>query len=367
MRLLSLVLAAASALLAFVPAVSAQTAGGVTISPPRFEYTVEPGQVVRDQIQIINSSLEPLTLSSSVRDFVAGGESGEPSFVDDPTKVDSAISISSWITVSGGDSITIPAGGKRAVDFTIAVPAGAEPGGKYGAIFFSPPAGEGQVAVQQRIGSLVILRVGGDISESGRLDRFGPYDSDLESIADASRNFFYFSRISDENPVSFAIRYENTGTVHVKPTGRIELSNFGIKLSEVGVQTVLNNQGLEVEKNIVDFIPVNTARGNVLSKSFRTFRADFPGFPSFVTTEQGIREIAFGGFPVGLYTATLTLDPVAGNPAEVHKVRFVVFPAVEILGSLLLLAALGFGFVRYRRYSQRRLEEEFKKKFGVNQ
>ena len=44
---------------------------------------------------------------------------------------------------TSGDAITIQPGEKKEIPFTITVPKDAEPGGQYGAIFFTPPATTG--------------------------------------------------------------------------------------------------------------------------------------------------------------------------------------------------------------------------------
>jgi len=332
-----------------VPLVSAD---GLTITPPKFEYTVDPGETLNGIVKLTNGGETLLSLTSDVQDFVAGNETGTPSFVSD---ADNSISLRSWITVNDNQPVVLEAGEKKEIPFTINIPNEAEPGGHYGAIFFQPPAGEGQVAVVQKIGALVLIRVSGEIREEGNLNYFGTYageksDKILEELAKTS--FF------ENFPVSFAIRFENTGNTHVKPTGKIELYNFGQKLSSVGVETILNPQGVVIDQTIVDYLPVNDGRGNSLANSFRRFDTTFQGEAYWYRNDDGTKEIRYRGLPMGYYSAKLTLDYGSGNETITRDISFIVLPWKETLGGLIALAVLILLFTKYRRWSHARLKAQ---------
>lgn len=334
----------------FAPLVLAE---GLTITPPKFEYTVNPGDTLNGIVKLTNNGDSPMTLVSDVQDFVAGSETGTPAFVSD---ADSSISLRSWITVNNNQIITINAGEKSEIPFVINIPAGAEPGGHYGAIFFQQPAGQGQVAVAQKIGALVLIRVSGEIREEGNLNYFGTYasaksDTVIEDLPTAS--FF------ENFPVNFALRFENTGNTHVKPTGKIEIYNLGQKLGNIGVETVLNSQGAIIDQNIVDYLPVNDARGNSLANSFRRFDTTFQGEAYWYYNENGTKEIRFRGLPVGYYTAKLTLNYGSGNETITREVSFVILPWKQTLLGLVALVAVIYVFVKYRRWSRARMKAQF--------
>ena len=345
-----------------VATLSPSQAADLIISPPKFEIDADKGQVVNDTITITNRDTSNIILAPSTQDFVAAGETGKPGFVD-PAESDASISVASWITVNDSEPVTIRPNEKKSVPFTITVPENAEPGGHYGVIFFAPPSDAGQVAVQQKIGVLVLVRVGGDITEKGKLDTFGIYSEDIkgEDIPKSSSSFF-FSGL----PIPFAMRYENQGNIHIKPDAKIEIFNtFGNKVNSVGVEIILSEKGVEISKNIVDYIPVNPGLGNVLAKSFRTFRASWQGEPYWYYNEDGTKEIRYKGYPVGIYKARLTLDNFGTEVIE--EVTFIIFPWKEILGGAVGAALVIFLLIRYRRWSRRRQEEMFKKKFGVKE
>ena len=335
-------------------------AAGLSLTPPKFEFDADPGQVIQDKILITNGDIQPLHLSSSIQDFVAGGETGQPSFVDS-SAANASTSISRWITVPHGDAITIQPGEKKEIPFTITVPKDAEPGGKYGAIFFTPPATTGQIGVASRIGSLLVVRVKGNIVESGTLDTFGAYAADIqgEDLPKSSSSFFY-----QHLPASFAIRYHNTGNIQLKPQGKIEITNtFGMQVKSIGVLTTVNDQGIEISKDIVDYIPVNDSHGNVLAQSYRTFRAEWAGTPFWYRNEDGTKDIHYKGLPLGLYTATLTLTGANGTPIT-QSTHIFVFPILEVGGGLIVIVALFFGIRGYSRHQRRRIEAEIQRRMS---
>jgi hypothetical protein len=339
---------------------SSVSAASITITPPKFEYDANPGETIRGVVKLNNQGTDTLTLMPSVQDFVSSGETGQPSFID-ASENNTSLSISNWVNVNDNRVITINPNGKAEVPFTIAVPSDAEPGGHYGAIFFAPPGGGGQVSISERIGSLVLVRVSGEISEAGKLDRFGAYDPKLneDKIPEANSEFFFGSL-----PVSLAIRWENQGNVHFKPTGKIEIYNsVGMKVAPVGVKSILNERGVETGKEIVDYIPVNNSKGNVLAKSFRTFIEKWEGEPYWFYNENGTKEIRYKGFPIGIYKAVLTLGE--GEAAITASTRILVLPWKEVGGGIILLALLAFGFPRFRKWNNKRLEEKYRKKFSA--
>ena len=353
----------ALSLLFLLPIVFSETASaaGVAISPPKFEFEADPGQVINAIVKITNHENSPLTFSVSAQDFVSSGESGQPTFIN-PEENTADISLANWIVINNNEPVTIKSEEKREVPFTINVPQNAEPGGHYGTIFFSPAApinADGQVAVKQKIGSLILIRVSGKIVEKGELSVFGTYDKEIKSgdLLKKSSNFFY-----GKLPVNFVLRYENKGNIHLKPQGKIEIfDTFNKKLNSIGVLSIISSQGLELEKKIVDFLPVNDVQGNVLAKSFRKFDVAWQGYPYWYKEEDGTKVIKYKGYPIGWYTAKLTLNET-GNSEVVKSISFVILPWKDIFGSLLILILAIFGFIKYRKWSIAKLEKKLRQK-----
>lgn len=334
------------------------SAAGIVLTPPKFEFNAKPGETINDVIKITNNDSTPLVLNAEAQDFVASGETGQPAFIS-PEKNDAAISLAKWINVNNGQQTTILPGEKKEIPFTISVPETAEPGGKYGTIFFFPPSEGGQVAIVQKIGTLLLVRVAGEVKEEGKLETFGAFDVSMsgEEVGKSSSRFFY-----EVLPVNFSVRYHNSGNVHVKPEGKIEMYNmFGQKLNPAGVLSIVNEAGIEMKKELVDYIPVNDAHGNVLAKSTRKFDAPWQGTPYWFQKEDGTKEIRYKGFPVGVYKAELSLTGAKGEQ-NTESIRFIVFPWKHIFGGLILLVVLIFGVRKYRAWSHAKLEAAIREK-----
>ena len=332
-------------------------AAGIVLSPPKFEFQADPGQEIYDKIKITNNNEKSILLNSEVQDFVASGETGQPAFVN-PEENNSGLSLANWIIVNNKELIEIKPGEKKEIPFIIKVPDNAEPGGKYGTIFFHPPSEGGQVAVIQKIGSLILVRVNGEIVEDGNLDKFGLYDPDIkgEELSSASEKTFY-----EKVPVNFSVRFENTGNVHVKPTGKIEIFNiFGKQVSPVGILSILDGNGVELKKEIINYIPFNNGRGNVLAKSFRKFDVSWDGIPFWYREDNGSKTIKYKTFLVGYYKANLELVGAKGQTFQ-KSVNFIIFPWKEILGGSLGLIIFLFIIIKYRSWSRKRLAEQIRK------
>lgn len=101
-------------------------------------------------VKVTNDTGKAVTLYTSREDFVAGDDTGTPTFVKPQNQGSDAFSLSNWISIED-KNLTLANGETREVKFSVKVPANAEPGGHYGAIFFAPAADKGQVSVIQRL------------------------------------------------------------------------------------------------------------------------------------------------------------------------------------------------------------------------
>lgn len=144
----------------------------IAISPLKHELTVSAGQSQSAIIKVTNEDDTPVTLYTSKEDFVSGDDSGTPKFVKPQEQTSDSYSLANWIKLEN-NNITLAKGETREIRFTVSVPKNGEPGGHYGAIFFSPGAPSGaQVAIVQRLGVLVLINVPGDIKIGGNLSGF---------------------------------------------------------------------------------------------------------------------------------------------------------------------------------------------------
>ncbi|MDI6602777.1 MAG: hypothetical protein QME57_01480 [Patescibacteria group bacterium] len=288
------------------------SARALTISPPLMEIDVNPGDTVKKTIKIYNETEEENTYYSSVANFTARGEEGEPGFLE--SEETRGYSLASWIEIDKSP-FRLAKNERKEIPFIIRVPKNAEPGGHYGVIFFStqPPVLEKEqtaIGVLGKIGSLVLVRVAGEIREEGRLIEFDTADKKT-----------FYNRL----PVDFAFRFENTGNVHLKPRGEIQIVNL------FGKQTAK--------------IPVNLVGGNVLPESIRRFQSSWEkkngslakgtGFFAELKNEKN-------NFALGRYKAELILVGFEGGVKSlwIFPWRFLLVSLIVLIVAILLLVWL---------------------------
>lgn len=200
-------------------AVDQQPRTGLAISPPTFELAANPGDRLVNSLRVDNVVDIPLEVSVDTRNFTALGEEGGI----DLSAEEDAYSLASWISVTP-TKVTIPPRESRVFEYTIAVPQDASPGGRFGSIVFQTApstalSGQSGVAVSQEVGTLVFVKIAGQVTEKASIAGFQP-KSDL----------------NDKGSVGFDIRVKNEGNVHFKPKGTITISNFfGKKVATIPI------------------------------------------------------------------------------------------------------------------------------------
>ncbi len=286
------------------------SANALTISPPLIEINAQPGEVVNQTIKIIADANTEGVYYPSVANFTAKGEEGKPEF-SESAGIENH-SLAEWIEIDHSP-IALKKNERREIRFTINVPKEAEPGGHYGVIFLStqsPTLAKEQTAigVAGKLGSLLLVKVAGEIKEEGRLVEFDTV---------AKKTFF------DRLPINFLVKFENTGNVHLKPQGEINVTNM------FGRQTTK--------------LLVNEKGGNVLPESIRKFLASWQKEETVSSEREGffaelIKEK--NNFGLGRYKAELILVASDGGITERSTKSFWVIPWRILLISLLVLMAI---------------------------
>lgn len=231
------------------------------VTPTIFDMAAAPGQTWDSSINVVNNNPYELTVYASVVNFKPEGEQGHGTFVPILNEQKDGTTLAEWITVSS-DPITIQKEQSVAVPLHIAIPSDATPGGHYAAVMIGtrPAEKDGKLEVKtaQIITSLFFVRIAGDVIEKGEVRTFRPT-----------------SWFAGKPEMSFEVRFENKGNVHLQPQGEIVIKNMWGK-----------------ERGI---IPINheTHFGNVLPESVRQFDFLWKG-------ESSLTDI-------GRYTANLTL------------------------------------------------------------
>lgn len=296
----------------------AQTADGValTITPPFFTLNVAPGDAWASSIRVVNTNGGTLPVVATVMGFAPSDEQGHGNFVKLGSLANDPDALANWITVSQ-PSVAVPSDGAVDVPFSIAVPRDASPGGHYAAILIgTQPATEAtttgaHIGVSSFISALIFVRVAGDIKEAGTIKEF------------STDKAWY----QDPN-VNFSIHFANTGNVHIRPVGEIQIYN-----------------ALGKEEGV---IPINQAGdlGYVLPSSTRRFDAAWQGSGNL--------------WDIGEYSAVVTLAYGEGGIKSASQtLTFWVLPLGKLAeDTLVFVVILGCFIFLLKRYIRRTLARE---------
>ena len=193
----------------------AQTTG-ITISPLTFELTANPGDTLTNILKVYNPTDSVISIKMEAEDFKPVGETGQ--VVVEP-EAEITYSLKRWVKTEPAE-FTLEPKEQKFVDFIINIPENAEPGGKYGSVLASATGVIGEevtgAAVGQKVGALLLLTVSGEVVE------------------DLITKEFIAPSFLEYGPVPFTIRFENTGTVHVRPRGFVTITNWwGKKVADI--------------------------------------------------------------------------------------------------------------------------------------
>ena len=270
--------------------VSAQGTG-LSVSPLTFELTANPGDEISNIVKVFNTGDSSIPVTIEVEDFRPVGETGQ---VTISPEEDETYSLAKWVRTVPETFILEPQE-LRVVEFTVSVPLNAEPGGHYGSILASISGGTiagGGTAIAQKVGALLLLQVAGEVREQLFLKSFKA------------------PQFSEYGPITLASRFENSGTVHVKPRGFILIKNM---------------LGGEVAQ-------LNLSQKNVLPDSIRRMET-----------------VLDKKYLFGRYEATLTAIYGSANEPISAVTTFWIIPWKITLGILVGLAIVIFYFYKTRK------------------
>jgi hypothetical protein len=241
------------------PAAAAQSAtvGGnaLKVSPVRLDLVMDPGTTKQIDVSVKNLTNVTATLHPVANDFTASGdESGKPNIMLDEDEFAPTHSLKRFVRPL--TDFTLKPSEERNIRVTITVPKEAAGGGYYGAIRFSPadPSGDRNVNLAASVGTLVLLRVNGDIRESLSVASF-----DARKGAKGKASTFF----TTNKDLTGVVRFENDGNIQVEPFGAVTLKRFG---------TVVENFQINAEDDV---------RASVLPDSIRRFDIKLDKVSSF--------------------------------------------------------------------------------------
>lgn len=258
----------------------------LSISPLKHEFTINQWTSKTASVKITNNSANSMTLYSSKEDFVAWDDTWTPKFVKVEDQKNPELSLTNWLKIEN-ENITLAPGETREVKFSINVPAWAEPGWHYWAVFFSPGTPSwAQVAVVQRLWVLVLINVPGDVKIDWNLEKF--------SLQKKSGTWMIDATSFDEFPISFKVLFKNNWNIHLKPKWKIEITDENWEtLKNIWKESITSTAGAYIWEKMVDYIPVNDVLWNVLPKSERKFENTWEWFWYSVLNEDGTKSVKF--------------------------------------------------------------------------
>lgn len=277
-------------------AAGAPRASALTISPPAIEFSVIPGNQAEFVVKLYNEGDQQQRLFVNATTFTSGAEDGIPVYDFSAPKED----IATWVNYDN-DAIVLEPQGRKEITITINVPADASPGGHYGIVAFSttPPTGEGsekpQVAVSQGVGTLMLVRVEGEITESATISNFA-----MQGLA-------------NRLPATLTTSYNNTGNIHLKPAGKVVITDM---FKRTAVTLDVNAKKTSTLPNSSRSYDVTWEKGTVK----QTATNSWSRFWEEYSNERS-------NFGIGKYTATVALTAgQSGAVATSATTSFWLFP-----------------------------------------
>lgn len=303
------------------PSLFAQASSSSLSIAPKKNYIVEPGKSVKDKLTIRNiDSNSDLQLTLRVVDFTFTDDGGTPKLFLGEDVEQTTWSAKPFLKIP--KSVTVPKGGSKSVDMSVAVPKGHGAGSYYSAIVYSTGAPDGgNVGLAASGVTLVFTTIPGKVKEELKLEKFGPYN-----VTKKEYTPFMF-----DEPTVIAYTLKNNGNVTEAPVGSITIRDM------FGRETVVNN--------------LNPSGSLALIGQSRTFNNCIKLERQDVSTTGEVTrsfKCVSPGFWPGIYNAKLDLYyGQNGNPTRelTGATVFWYLPWWFIITVLILIAVAAF-FIR---------------------
>lgn len=220
-------------------------------SRPNYRYELAPGQTVDDAIVVSNYSDRELTFAV----YAADGFLNEAAQLDLLPAGEESEHVGQWVSMAA-DEVTVGAGEAVAIDFRLTVPPNATPGDYAGGIVTSlGPSDNGDgVQVDRRLGSRLLLRVGGELRPALGI-------SDV--VVDHRGSWLPWQ--PGDATVTFTL--ENTGNVRLSGTQTVSFAGLlglgGRSSVSVDVEEMLPGSSFERTVELQDVWPMLRTTGTV--------------------------------------------------------------------------------------------------------
>lgn len=197
---------------------SDEVIGDFVVGPGKVEVSLDPGESQMVELMVTNRTGVDRIFRFEAEDTAASRNGSSPIILlgDDrgPYSLKDYLDIpEQGLFIKHGQRVRIPV--------EVAIPPDAEPGGLYGSVIVQTAAVKKETTAENvvsqtplvtRIGTLFFVIVGGGVEREGELVDFATIPAD--------KTFF------SSGPVSFALTYQNNGSIHTTPYGEIEIINL---------------------------------------------------------------------------------------------------------------------------------------------
>ena len=278
-------------------------ASAITVFSPVVELEVAPGETQAGVVKVYNETLDTIFLEASIEGVTAGEKFGQPLYLP-PEEAGSHLN---WFSLSQTE-LTLNSQQVAIVPFEVIVPSNTVPGGYYAVIFWAAGASneqDSQVVVGSRVGTLIFIKVTGDLVEAGSIENF---QVNPQSV------LYQF-------PASFAFDFVNSGNIHLIPEGTITVKNF------LGKEKIL---------------AINESRRFILPNSSRlleTFWGNSAGKGIFTNFFKQL-EFELSNLTIGKHTAILDITYGSNKNAISQEIEFWVWPVRSLSLAVVVLVLL---------------------------
>lgn len=192
--------------------------GDFLLEKGKIELILSPGQLVNEEISIINRSGKRVEFRLVAEDVFAGkGYAPGLTFSDAGPN---SYSLRPFISLKD-DSFYLEHGQKATIPVSIKIPDGAKAGGLYGAVTFIASVSGTNSGLDARLSSLIFATIKENARPSGKID-----------------SFTSLSKVFWGIPAVFEVGFTNGGNIALSPSGKIFVSSM---LGEVDREIALDS------------------------------------------------------------------------------------------------------------------------------
>ncbi len=209
-----------------------QVFGDFVVGPTKIDVVLEPGTKRVIELLVTNRMGSKRLFSLGVEDMRGSDDVSQPVVLLGDDR--GPYSLKDYLKFPT-QTFELGHGERARIPVTISIPANAQPGGLYGSVLVTTNSIKGKddgtkkegalagTVIVSRIGALFFVTVPGDAHKEGKVVKFA-------TVPDG-KTFF------SQGPIGFQILFENTGSVHLNPSGDISIKNIlGEEVGAVAIE-----------------------------------------------------------------------------------------------------------------------------------